>query len=612
MARPSKTQFAIYDDEGGIPTPDPQGIPHDDGKNTTIVHDEQELETEAGRANFQPTDTEIDRDGRRESAISSLPESSTETDQEPSLPHSMIRPSFRRHLAGSSFERSPKRLALPKSRTTTPRSTRTTAKGSPLPRKHALEDPSEAERKEYPLVLLHITILPLELRWSPANMRELLPPNTVENLQLLRSKLSETILQRGILIPHPREEYDVLEERLLEALELRKERITPRGHFRTRESISSASSAEDSVDSGLGSSVEDLCAICQDHLRPSATTKCASRQKWDIKVYAANGLMRASAWAAAWSEMERVDVEIMPWMDEALRRLLDAKAVEEEAEKKLELEEARIADEQRRRVEEEEEYQRHASVTRQVLYLTQAPATVEQPSSSPPPPPPTQKIPPSFDDLPQVYRPKDIPLSLLLRNYIILLSQDTKNIVIFVLAVLAIWFGLSVAVAPTRALPPSLTVPANVSSPLELLHETISLRVPSASIETAALESSHPLTASSEASSGMGDGTNTPSDVQTEQIPAETGKQSGQAQDPVLDAEELPISPTMERSFDESQGTPSAETIEYSHVRPEAERPKAAVCPSYGRLLMEMAPVCPAVGTCVNEAMPAKMFAKPE
>ena len=145
-------------------------------------------------------------------------------------------------------------------------------------------------------------------------MQEVLPQRTLDNLQLLRSKVTETVLQRGILIPHPREEYELLEERLLEALELRKERVTKCGHFRSRDSMSSTSSGESSVrsdDSGVGSSIEsdgELCSTCQHHLKTARTVTGKGGSRWNIRVFAANGLMRASAWSAAWGEMERVDV----------------------------------------------------------------------------------------------------------------------------------------------------------------------------------------------------------------------------------------------------------------------------------------------------------------
>lgn len=487
MARPSKTKpFAIYED-AGIPTPpadsthqpsfdealksrapnvsdddvfdDHEKDEHNETFNESSVLDDIE---EALGANIEPTDDEE----RRESAvtstsISSLPESSSETDQERSRPmHKpytppMIRPSFRRPQSVQRmqmtsplpFERSPRRSVHSQSRYGTPRSKRSSIKGSPRPRKYQEEEYVEPEKKEYPLVLLHVTLLPVELRWSMETMQEILPQKTLDNLQVLRSKVTETILQRGILIPHPREEYELLEERLLEALELRKERITKCGHFRSRDSVSSTSSDEGSIqsqDSGVGSSVEsdeDLCETCKHHFKTSRTVHGSGRSKWNIRVFAANGLMRASAWVAAWSEMERVDVEIMPWISEDLRRQLDARGEEEDdVDKDLEIE---------------------------------LPERMpEAPSLSPDPPAlPLQPVitaafeegqePQSPDgELPEVYRAKDVPLSLLLRNYIYLLAQDRKNIVIIGLAALAMFLTLRAALVPPHVdispLPPML------------------------------------------------------------------------------------------------------------------------------------------------------------
>lgn len=475
MARPSKTNkhFAIYEDTG-IPTPDSSQKPSFDDalrakeasaeeEDDVFADEEQHGEPGEGSVlddieeaeetnNVEPTDTE-EEDERRESAftsISSLPESSSDTDQERSRPmHKpytppMIRPSFRRpesvrrmQMASPiPFERSPRRSALhSQSRSGTPRSSRFSVKGSPRPRKQQEEEYAEPEKKEYPLVLLHVSLLPVELRWSMDVMQEVLPQKILDNLQLLRSKVTDTILQRGILIPHPREEYELLEERLLEALELRKERITKCGHFHARDSISSASSEESSInsDSGIGSSVDsdsELCATCRHHLKTPRAATGTGGSKWNIRVFAANGLMRASAWAAAWSEMERVDVEILPWISEDLRRQLDA------------------------RVEEEEEGDRTLDVELPQRLL-EAPVSASDPAPMSAAPAifdaPEEKYEPrdSNGELPQIYRAKDVPLSLLLRNYLYLLAKDRRNIVIFGLAALAMWLSLRAALAPT-------------------------------------------------------------------------------------------------------------------------------------------------------------------
>ncbi|KAK4505571.1 hypothetical protein PRZ48_003534 [Zasmidium cellare] len=478
MARPSKSkQFAIYED-AGIPTPDSdeshqpsfddalrarqEAIDEEEDEDvfTEKIHgdsveDGSELEDIEEAVEDEPTDEE-----RRESAItsiSSLPDSSTDTDQEPTLlmhkPYTppIIRPSFRRPesvrrmqmTSPVPFERSPRRSALhSQSRSGTPRSARSSIKGSPRSRRSQYEECVEAEKKEYPLVLLHVSLLPVELRWSMEAMQEVLPQSTLVNLQKLRSKVTETILQRGILIPHPREEYELLEERLLEALELRKERVTKCGHFRARDSISSASSEEGSLnsDSGVGSSVDsdgELCMTCRHHLKTARPIHGSGGSKWNIRVFAANGLMRASAWAAAWSEMERVDVEILPWIGEDLRQQLDARMEQEDVDRTLDV----AAPETWSAPDPEPEQ----------FTLPSAPEI----STEPPRPDERMDV---NADLPQVYRAKDVPLSLLLKNYIFLLAKDRRNIAIFGLAVLAMWLSLRAAlVSPTleiSSLPP--------------------------------------------------------------------------------------------------------------------------------------------------------------
>ena len=36
------------------------------------------------------------------------------------------------------------------------------------------------------------------------------------------------------------------------------------------------------------------------------------RDRWELRVYAANGLMTSGAWRRVWGEMERIDVEVGP------------------------------------------------------------------------------------------------------------------------------------------------------------------------------------------------------------------------------------------------------------------------------------------------------------
>lgn len=346
-----------------------------------------------------------------------------------------------------------------RSRAGTPRAQ---ARRSPLHRKQAHASMRETKAEQQPLVLLHVKLLPVSLPWSLELMREILPKRILDNLQLLRSKATDTVLQRGVLLPHPGEDYELLEERLLEALELQPPRITKCGHFRSRQSTSSAGS-----DSGIGSSVEGLddehCSACHHHIS-------ATKGKWWIRVFAANGLMRANTWAAAWTEMERVDAEIMPFISDRLRMTLDERKIEQQAENGGDIEPAVKKEEsQGFRSACDEAACEDTAVFSPTLsrgdlaYTLQEEGTVRSEIETKPESrsgSPKEARPPlhesGYQDLPQVYRPKDIPLSILLRNYILLLARDRRKVAIFFLAVLGLFFALRPAAIP----PPEPFVPA--------------------------------------------------------------------------------------------------------------------------------------------------------
>jgi hypothetical protein len=170
--------------------------------------------------------------------------------------------------------------------------------------------------------------------------------------------------------------------------------------------------------------------------------------------------MRASAWQAAWSEMERVDVEIMPWIKDELRIKLDEASTQELAVAKVdpEADELRInqlVEERLKLLEQDSERAREAEMSREIERIvineqrqfSQAiqQATVEHVEAAKRADhPPTSE--PSSADLPNIYRPKDIPLSILLWNYIFLLARKPKNMVIFFLVVL--FTGLLAIVGP--------------------------------------------------------------------------------------------------------------------------------------------------------------------
>lgn len=175
-------------------------------------------------------------------------------------------------------------------------------------------------KKENPLVLLHVTVLPLQWPYSHLLLSPELPSsldNLKDNWGLLQEKLGDTVLERGVLLPHPQDSYEVLEERLLEALELP---VRPRalilkcGHYMgPLETETPSSDDEDNGYMRKNGNQRKWCDICQRGVRLENGEE-RGRKRFRVKIYASNGLMHAGAWAAAWKEMERVDVEIGPWV----------------------------------------------------------------------------------------------------------------------------------------------------------------------------------------------------------------------------------------------------------------------------------------------------------
>jgi hypothetical protein len=236
------------------------------------------------------------------------------------------------------------------------------------------------QKDKLPLVLLHVTVLqPSRPFYSTQLLEKVGAPRYIaENQALMMEKLSETVRQRGLLITHPGEEYDLLEERVLESLELCKPRVLGCGHFYGGEqgdcddhdgrmsnaltivrepgyvhAICDASHDQrnsNGSDSGFDSNGDcfddheddDICTDCHHPMRLPNKGVGSGTHRWDLKIYAANGLMRAGAWSAAWKEMERVDVEIDVWMPEDVRRDLERardSEDEEEARRQQEMEE---------------------------------------------------------------------------------------------------------------------------------------------------------------------------------------------------------------------------------------------------------------------------------
>lgn len=201
-------------------------------------------------------------------------------------------------------------------------------------------------KKEFPLVLLHCTILSPAVSTRMPHVSEeiyeaVLPEEYKKRWRILQDKVAKNTetRQRGVLISHPHEDYELLEERLLETLELERPRIRQHHFLGTKSTdgidsgFESSSQAEESSDSEL--EPKEKCPDCGKVM----SCNIEQERKWMVKVYAANGLMKEGAWAAAWQEMEKVDVEVGIWMPEEVRmeveERLTALQAQHEAEKSV-------------------------------------------------------------------------------------------------------------------------------------------------------------------------------------------------------------------------------------------------------------------------------------
>ncbi|KAJ6080813.1 hypothetical protein N7499_005687 [Penicillium canescens] len=207
------------------------------------------------------------------------------------------------------------------------------SQSKPKAKKEREREKEKEKEKEFPLVLLHCTILspsiPVPGATDPRNqdiLEETLPPEYWKRWRRLQDRVGSGVLRdRGVLISHPEDLYDMLEERLLESLELQRPRLQ-NGHFLGREENDTASEREmsDVGESETDGEQGDACPDCGSHVRHGD-----SNRKWEIRVFAANGLLRAGAWAAAWRDMEKVDVEVGLWLPSDVRRALERRLGEE-------------------------------------------------------------------------------------------------------------------------------------------------------------------------------------------------------------------------------------------------------------------------------------------
>ena len=322
------------------------------------------------------------------------------------------------HLATPSSQQR-QRLYTP-SHHGTPRSTRSHRSVLSSPSKLS---PTRKVKREYPLVLLHVTLLPMPLSYSPEILDTVLPPSILANWKLLQEKATDTVLERGILIPHPKEDYDLLEERLLESLELKIPRILNCGHFHLSPEEEADIETQSESEAETDANDADICVDCGRRIRDGKFGSAGTGSKrWDIKLFAANGLMRAGAWSAAWREMERVDVEILPWMEEDMKRELELRREEDEragAEQAHAEREEGIGGLDDARVREIYGHDAQAFVDG---LGDQMPTTASAPEQTPTNVPLKSK--------------EEVPLWDLLREYLYHAAQDRRNVAIFLLSML--------------------------------------------------------------------------------------------------------------------------------------------------------------------------------
>lgn len=278
------------------------------------------------------------------------------------------------------------------------------------------------EVNEYPLVLLHCTLLPPSLPVAGAFatnanvdiVKDVLPKKYYRRWKLLEEKVGSGYLRdRGVLISHPEDSYDLLEEKLLESLELQRPRLH-HGHFLAHESKDDDKDQDDEDQDDDDEEEGDMCPDCGGRV----VTCTSQNRKWEVKVFAANGMMRAGAWAAAWREMEKVDVEVSLWLPTDVRREL----------------ERRLLDASR----SQSQSQSRTDDTSSSTTIPQSQATKPQSQADAP----KSTVPASPKDTQA--KQEQIALQTLLINYMRVLANDKRNIVIALLSITIAVFAMGV------------------------------------------------------------------------------------------------------------------------------------------------------------------------
>lgn len=431
-------------------------LPEPLGKVDYMEHNSEDDEASlSGSAHHSPDEAVFDRPSR-----TSSPRTSHGSDDEISVLESSYEPQdhaspftplktrsrFRNpsSVRAMQMDTTPPHLATPSSkqrhilyspsRPGTPRSTRSHRSAMSSPSKLS---PTKKVKKEYPLVLLHVTLLPMPLSYSPEILEAVLPPSILANWKVLQEKATDTVLDRGILIAHPREDYDLLEERLLESLELKIPRILKCGHFHLSSEEEADIVAESDTEDESDADDADICFDCGRRIRDGRFGSAGTGSKrWDIKFFAGNGLMRAGAWSAAWREMEKVDVEIFPWMEEDMKRELELRREEDER-----------ARAEQAQAEREEEIGSLDDARLREIYGHDAQAFVdgfrdEIPAAASTPQRTSFTMP--------MERKDDMPLWDLLREYVYHAAQDRRNLAILCLSIVVLFLSMGSFTANRR------------------------------------------------------------------------------------------------------------------------------------------------------------------
>ncbi len=319
---------------------------------------------------------------------------------------------------------------------------------SPLSRKSA------KVKREFPLVLLHCSLLPpampIKARiLDAALLQAVLPEQYWRRWELLTDKITNDleIQSRGVLIPHPGADYELLEERLLESLELAKPRLRS-GHYYGNESVADVEESESDADTAIQGTK------CQD-CGKKVVQELAQDRKWEVKVYAANGLMRAGAWSAAWNEMEKVDIEVTVCLPEDIKREVQERCLDFGVDPDLEAEEVQGSEptdaESRRR----EIYGTTARDPHEKVDGFESSQHYNDRNGEP--------YAPQYQHQHHASSPT-INLKQLFINYLKVLAQDKRNVVIAVLGLAMLFFALSNSTLPKQVTGPNM-MPIDVSLP---------------------------------------------------------------------------------------------------------------------------------------------------